>query len=278
MHSSSEKLSVVLFALVAHFVLLIVGTTHASAQRVLFKPLLANPFEARIGTMYQAGENKLRLDIGHSFDLMMVDSSRAGQWNMGGDFFTYTRLRSEGRLKFPVETIDYFFGLNTSRTWELPSALLSARVRVAHISAHLADGLADTNGTLHPKPYVYSREFVDAVGAYTAGNTRIYGGFTAVFSNRRTTPQSSLFIPQVGVEYSHAISGSTKAFAAVDTKLSGLDGKRSLVTAAQAGIIIPQRGGYDLLLSAYYYDGLSIHGLFLSTHDSYVGVGFQIGI
>ena len=250
----------------------------ASAQHLLFAPLLANPFEARIGTMYQASDNKLRLDIGHSFDLMQLDSSGTGAWNMGGDFFTYTRLRSEGRLKFPVETVDYFFGLNTSRTWKLAASTLSLRVRVSHISAHLVDGLADTAGMLTPRPFVYSREFVDAVGAYTVGGLRMYAGFTAVFSNRKTTPQPNLFIPQAGIEYSRPILGFTKAFAAVDTKFSGLDGDIRLVTAAQAGVIIPQRGGYDLILSGYYYDGLSMHGLFLGTHDSYMGVGFQVGI
>ncbi|MFM8179916.1 MAG: DUF1207 domain-containing protein [Candidatus Kapaibacterium sp.] len=259
-------------------VLTLIATTSLRAQHLLFAPLLANPFEARIGTMYQASDDRLRLDIGHSFDLMTLDSAAAGQWNLGGDFFTYTRLRSEGRLKFPVETVDYFFGLNTSRRWNLRTSTADLRVRVAHISAHLADGLADTSGTLHPKPFVYSREFVDAVGAVTFGGTRLYAGFTAVFSNRRTSPQTNLIIPQAGIEVKHRLGGSIQAFAALDTKLSGLDGAVSPVHAVQAGIIIPQRGGYDLILSGYYYDGLSMHGLFLSTHDSYLGFGFQIGI
>ena len=258
--------------------LLIIFCHHLSAQHLLFAPLVANPFEARIGTMYQVGDNKLRLDIGHSFDLISLDSSVDQRWNLGGDFFTYTRLRSEGRLKFPVETVDYFFGINTSRSWNRPSGDYSLRVRVSHISAHLADGLADSSGTLHPRPYVYSREFCEAIGAYSHGGTRVYGGMTAVFSNRRTNPQSNLVIPQAGVEQSTVVWNKTRAFAAVDVKLSGLDGAISPIFAAQAGMIIPQRGGYDLILSAYYYDGLSMHGLFLSTHDSYAGIGFQIGL
>ncbi len=244
----------------------------------LFVPLVANPLEARIGTQVEIPRRKLRLDIGHSFDLMQIDSAEKFRWMAGGDFMTYTRLRSEGRLKFPVETVDYYFGLNTSAIWHEADHDWSARLRLAHISAHLADGLADTSGLLHPHPFVYSREFVDIIGAYSVQDYRFYAGLTAVFSNHFNQPPENLIIPQCGAEWKHPLVGTIKGFAAYDLKLSGVDGTNSFVHAAQLGIILPQRNAYELILSAYYYHGLSLHGLFYATVDDYWGLGFQVGL
>ncbi len=248
------------------------------AQRLLFSPLLANPLEARIGTQLELPEKKLRLDIGHSFDLMQIDSTASSRWMAGGDFMTYTRLRSEGRLKFPVETVDYYFGVNASARWIESDHSWRLRLRLAHISAHLADGLADSAGTLHPKPYVYSREFIEAILARDWKHYRAYAGLTAVFSNHNTQPRIHLIIPQAGAEARMPLSEGLSAFAAYDLKLSGIEEKYSLIHAAQAGLSIVQRNGYEILLSAYYYNGLSLHGLFYSTTDNYWGLGFQVGI
>lgn len=248
-----------------------------NSSHLLFVPLIANPFEPRIGTMYQVDDNKLRLDIGTSFDLLRIRDAYVEKIVVGGDFFTFTRLRSEGKLKFPVETVDYFFGLNASGKWNLDDGFLySARVRVSHISAHLADGVADTSGTLHPKNFVYSREFIDAVGAIEHKQLRAYLGATLIFSNKKLQRDVALFIPQIGAEYSINIGCGLTANAGYDLKLSGIDDKRSLVHAVQAGIVIPQANNYRLSLNAYYYHGLSLHGLFYDTVDDYLGFGFQV--
>ncbi len=268
-HLSSKLISLFVFSL---------AVTPLFAEHPLFKALVANPLEARIGCMVEIPRQKLRLDIGHSFDLMQIDSSATMQWNAGGDFMTYTRLRSEGRLKFPVETVDYYFGVNSSCHWLRDDHRWSARARLAHISAHLADGLADTAGTLHPKPYVYSREFLELIGAYEWKTYRLYAGCTGVFSNHNTEPRINLVIPQIGAEARYKVSADMSAFAAYDLKLSGISGTSSLVHAAQAGLSLSQRNGYDVIVSSYYYHGLSLHGLFYATVDDYWGLGFQVGL
>ncbi|HYF01921.1 MAG TPA: hypothetical protein VEC36_00985, partial [Patescibacteria group bacterium] len=143
--------------------------------RLSFTPLIANPLEGRVGAMYQFADNKLRLDIGNSIDVYKLPNRDVA---FGVDFYTFTRLRSEGNFKFPVETSDYYFGVNFSssslrdskkyydeesdRTYEV-GFKPSLRLRLAHISSHLVDGLADTSGKLEKKPFVYSREFADLV-------------------------------------------------------------------------------------------------------------------
>ena len=82
-----------------------------SFEELLFRPLTANHLESRIGTFYQHTEERLRLDIGHSLDLFEITNT-GFLMRIGGDFFILSRLRSDGRMKFPVETADYYFGFN----------------------------------------------------------------------------------------------------------------------------------------------------------------------
>jgi hypothetical protein len=296
-------------------------------SRLLFRPLIANPFEPRIGTMYQASDKSLRLDIGNSFDLLSlyttkgvltkaiestdtdipvitessildIDNTINEVLNkstftakFGADFFTYTRLRSEGNLKFPVETIDYLFGVNGSMLWHTPHTTdswqrdIGVRVRISHISAHLADGLANQQGFLSPTPFVYSREFVDAIGSIEftevegskrLQSVRLYGGGTFIFSNKKLTEDVNLTLPQVGAEYRRALISWADVFGAYDMRLSGVGGVSSAIHTAQVGVIFPQSNGYELMVSGYWYSGLSLHGLFYNTRDSYLGFGFQI--
>jgi len=72
--------------------------------------LYANPFEARIQLIGQLAPKTLRLDIGAAPVLFRFDST----YTVSTEFFTLTRLRSEGNLKFPVETADYWFGFTGS--------------------------------------------------------------------------------------------------------------------------------------------------------------------
>ena len=58
-----------------------------------FKPLLANPYESRLGFIGQPSEERLRMDIGATFDLFRLGKAST----FGIDMMTYTQLRSEGR-------------------------------------------------------------------------------------------------------------------------------------------------------------------------------------
>ena len=92
------------------FILVLTSASASGFDKLLFTPLTANVFEPRIGAMYQLSAEKLRLDIGASFDLADLKLFDGVETRFGTDFFTFTRLRSERGFKFPVETSDYFFG------------------------------------------------------------------------------------------------------------------------------------------------------------------------
>lgn len=243
---------------------------------VLFRPLTANPFEGRIGTMVQFGEKDLRLDIGNTVDLMTFSPDDSITCSTGADFFTFTRLRSVGNFKFPVETSDYYFGLNGAITAPLsPGWQGSARLRFAHISSHLVDGLTDSSGTFTKQlPFVYSREFFDLVVAAEHNGFRAYCGLIYVYA--RIPRSAEPLIPQAGMDFRHAISEKFDVIAGYDFKLVGIEGKYAAMHAAQAGILWKTSPGKGISFNTYIFDGRSIHGMFFRERDSYIGAGFQV--
>jgi hypothetical protein len=224
--------------------------------------------------MVQFGEADLRLDIGASLDLLEpLARDTSGEWlTVGADFMTYTRLRSEGNFKFPVETVDYWFGLNTK--WQVPSSPLHARLRIAHISSHLVDGLADSTATISPKPFVYSREFAEVLIGWHLGSLRPYAGFTAMWASQPKTPER--FWPQAGIDAVIDLGSAWSVRAGYDWKLIGIDGAWAPQHAAQAGLAYTPWKGRGLALNLYGYDGRSMHGMFYTSFDSYIGLGLQI--
>ncbi len=242
-------------------------------ERLLFQPLLANPLESRVGSFYQFKENKLRLDIGASIDLIRIKKSNNDEIAFGSDFMNYTRLRHDGRLKFPVETADYFFGLNGSYKTRLADQQLSFRLRVAHISSHLIDGLADSL-TFSKLPYVYSREFFDLVGAINFDKLRLYLGAIGVFSS--LPKEANRFLPQFGFDYHYDIGNKFELVAGYDFKLLGSSNIYCGANALQIGILKLMSNNNGLFTGLYYYSGKSMHGMFYKDYDDYIGAGFQV--
>ncbi|MBS1537743.1 MAG: DUF1207 domain-containing protein [Bacteroidetes bacterium] len=243
---------------------------------LFFKPLSANPLEARIGTMYQFDDNKLRLDIGNSIDLQTINLTDSLPLSLGTDFFTLTRLRSEGKLKFPVETADFYFGINGAIKRNLNENVEgSIRLRIAHISSHLVDGYASDSVFVRQKPFVYSREFAEGiVAAEFSHSVRFYAGLTFLWA---TQPRSAnRFIPQLGFDGSHKISSSLFINFGYDFKVFGINDIYTGVHALQAGVFLETSNNKGYLLSLYCYRGRSVHGMFFNQEDTYFGTGFQV--
>ncbi|MCS6999354.1 MAG: DUF1207 domain-containing protein [Bacteroidota bacterium] len=246
-----------------------------SPSALVFRPLLAAIFEPRMGSQYTSLQ-RLRLDIGYSAD---VFSSYAGTniWAIGVDAFTYTRLRAEPNLKFPVETIDYMFGINTSHCWGVDSAVIGMfRLRLSHISAHFADGLADTAGVLEERPFVYSREFADGIIAveWQKLGIRLYGGGTFLFSVKELPAQVSRVIPQGGIEwYGRAWLPIAIGY---DIRMVGVDNRYVPSHAFQIAAEIVRQNTSALAFCGYWYSGYSIHGMFFKRREQYFAVGVQV--
>ena len=255
----------VLARLIALFGMAVIARSLSARE---FESLYANPFEARIQLVGQLAPRTLRLDIGASPELFRVDST----YTVEAEFFTLTRLRSEGNLKFPVETADYWFGFTGSYT--PAGSAIDLRVRLAHISSHLVDGYANARGQFERQlPFVYSREFIEAIAAYSIGNLRPYAGVTWVWSIQPR--YFDRLIPHVGFDYSVDLGADCAVHVGHDAKLIGIHGSYAPQHSTQIGIQQRYPSGTSAGVALYRFDGRSIHGMFANQAESYLGLGLS---
>ncbi len=260
-----------------------------STSRTIFTPLLADPLEPRIAVLPALTERTLQLDIGSSADIYQSDSK---DFAVGVDFGTYSRLKRSSDFKFPVDAVDYLFGVNTS--WKkpfhsnaLPFDTFSAKVRLSHISAHFEDGHydIDANQWIRPGdwsgtiPFVYSREFINVVVALSSPDSRVYAGYQYLYHTIPDALNPHSF--QAGVEL--ATSGNT--YIATDFKLlprwketekktNGFSGVWNL----QAGMRLNTIGLEKVRLTCNYASGLSRHGMYFYHPEHLTTAGIIIDI
>lgn len=258
-------------------------TNSTAIANLNFDQPVANPYEARIGFIGQPSEKRLRMDIGGSFDLSQSDYQNS-ILSFGVDLMTYTRLRSEGRFKFPVETTDYFFGINSAIRFkdngksflgDLFDGDEQIRLRISHISSHLIDGYTD-NWIFKSSPFVYSREFVDLM--YRPGKLDEFAPYIGVNYIFSTIPHNINKIElQTGFDYLSPILESNFNFLfGYNFALRGYDKVYSGINSAQAGIKYNFSKNRAIFIGVYLYDGLSMHGMFFNQKDSYIGIGTQV--
>lgn len=260
-------------------------------------PTVIHPYagkvEPRVGNWFQTDEEQLRLDIGTSISLLKQHlhdphrntevqyppPKRYSTLDFGVDFFTWTQLRSIGSFKFPVEAVDYYFGVYGAHQ-PLEDAVIpvDVRLRLAHISAHLVDGnpglLADPDTAI-----TYSREFVDLlVGRYTYREKKYYGwygGGTWLFS---TIPSDiSRITPYVGAEYAQALGEGLPLTLRLgyefrlNTELETIGENHVRLGLKFAGLY---KNG--VALEGLYYNGRSPFGQFFDRREEYFSIGFLV--
>lgn len=243
------------------------------------QPFTANFLEPKVGFHYLFDIEKVRIDIGTSHDLVGWQTEKHS-YSLGADFFTYTRARSEANFKFPVETIDYMFGINGGYKFSSAQIELGTRIRFSHISAHLVDGYYNTKtkGWLNERePFVYSKEFVELIGYYKTYSIRVYVGFTYNF---HIIPENIIKgIIQSGFDYFPDLlkTSSFTTFFAYDFKLCGIEkytGNNIVTTGIKFGE--PTSRGISILVS--YFSGKSVHGEFYELNESYITFGINLDI
>jgi hypothetical protein len=241
------------------------------------KPFEANMLEPKAGFAFLPWVDRLRLDISTSRDFYkMVNGNTA--LSFGGDLFTYTRLRSESNFHFPVETIDYMFGINGGYKVVNESNEYGARLRLSHISAHLVDGKYDSkinNWSDGITPIVYSREFIELMPYYSYKGIRTYIGLTYLFHVTPTNIGKEIY--QVGFDYnlSWMNTGIFVPFIAYDLKLN----KINVYTGNNiftAGIKFGKVFGDGLSVAYSYYSGRSIQGEYYNMFENYSTIGFNL--
>lgn len=254
------------------------GVSFASS-RLLFKPLVANTFEPRVGFFSELNKNLLRLDIGNSIDLLSFHFAQKDEaFAFGADFFTYTQLRGEQHFHFPVNAVDYLFGINVSGKKRIDGGILSARFRISHISAHFVDGHYD--GTLaawrdNRYPVVYSREFIDPVICFELNSfpSRFYVGANYLFHvDPKWLPKFSEYFGGEVFFATHSPLTPYIAYQATVMKIYNT----VIRNDAQAGIKIGDYYGRGINLYLSYFSGYSIHGEYFDVQEHYTALGFLI--
>jgi hypothetical protein len=253
----------------------------ASSGRLLFRPLLAHHVEARVGFTHLVEEDRLQLDIGNSIDLLEFDGPLdTDRLAVGVDFFTWTSLRQEQGFHFPVDAVDYLFGLNATYLHRIDvQSTLSVRLRLSHISAHLVDGSYSRetgewrDGQL---PRIFSREFIDLLVAWEyLGVFRFYAGGQYIY---HVDPRDlGPFGLQAGTEalWADALRTGFHLYAAWDLRLLDTGAMRAAHGLQLGGKIGDWRGG-GVRLFLEWYHGPSRHGEYYDRIWSYWGYGFNV--
>jgi Protein of unknown function (DUF1207) len=241
------------------------------------QPFAANFLEPRAGFNYLLAEKNIRLDIGTSSDIYKIENGNK-TLSFGADLFTYTRLRSEKSFKFPVEAVDYLFGINSGYKITSENNEYGFRFRFAHISAHLVDGSFDhtNNQWMNDRsPFVYSREFFELFPFYSVNSFRVYSGFTYIFHVVPTDIGKEIY--QAGFD-NYFTNFSVKAFTpfiSYDFKLQKI-GKYAGSNILTGGIKFGKWNGKGFVVSISYYTGKSVQGEFYDINENYASLGFNM--
>lgn len=256
----------------------------------MFHPLLADPMEPRIAVMPWLSDDYLQLDIGASADLYR---NKDETFAFGIDFGTWSLLQTSENFKFPVDTIDYMFGINASfrrplENGPLGADELSARIRLSHISAHFEDGHYDEEKGewIHPEdtpvgtiPFTYSREFINLLVALSSEKARAYVGYQFLWHTIPDDINPHSF--QAGIELS--TPGNT--YIAADFKLlpewdnakketDGFQGTWNL----QAGWRMSSIGIDNVRIAYNYFSGISRHGMYLNKEEHFSTLGVIVDL
>ena len=271
-------------------VLPLLATTTALAQSgtaffptdLVVEPFYANFLEPKIGFQFTRGDNNIRLDIGASRDFVHFRPGTETTIGFGADFFTYTRLRGENNFRFPVEAVDYLFGINATWLQGTSESGYGLRARYSHISAHFVDGHSDSTLSTpvqaywinDVRPHIYSREFFEFTPFIQSPSSREYIGITYLL---HVIPENkSKVIFNGGVEYFlRLFKGSVNPFAAYDFRSITFD-KMSINNTLMAGIKFGEPYGAGLRIQYVYYSGYSIHGEFYNARETTSSFGFTI--
>ena len=259
-------------------------SVHAQIKKEWFpsglniQPFAANFLEPRAGFNYLVGEKNIRLDIGTSSDIYKIQYENT-TLTFGADVFTYTRLRSENNFKFPVEAVDYLFGLNAGYKIVNENKSCGFRFRFAHISAHLVDGSFDQNNYVWRdggNPSVFSKEFFELFPFYRIEKFRVYVGLTYIF--HVVPSQIGKGIYQFGFDnYFTSLTNVFTLFAGYDFKLQNT-GSFTGANILTAGIKFGSWDRKGFSISFSYFTGKSIHGEYFDLNENYASLGFNMDL
>ena len=241
-------------------------------------PFNANQLEPKLGFVFKMDSNQLFLNIGNSMDLIRIKHN-SEIFSIGADLFTWTLLKKEDDFHFPVDAIDYMFGLNFGFKTAVHNYAFGARIRLSHISAHFVDGhfdkiLQQWKDGMDPR--VFSREFVEVLGFYSFYNLRIYVGGTYLYHvDPAGVGKASL---QTGLEYfaKDALSYNISPYISADGIMRTNDNRRNFTL--NTGVKFGKIEGRGLRIFYQYYNGYDINGEYFDVRREYSALGINLDL
>lgn len=249
-------------------------------SNLVFVPTESSVFESRIGVTKFTDKKILKLDIGATIDLIGYKVKQS-TFSLGAEFFTFSSLRSEANFKFPVDAIDYLFGVSFNFKKYISGNSFTSRVRIAHISSHFEDGhiydMADSVLT----PVVYSKEFVNlaAIKNFTLYNKIDLKVLIALDYIFHSIPKDiSKLSGQLGLESRYYISDIVSVYLSNDLTLASVNSKTNLNENFEGGFSFGGLNKRTINIYFTYYDGQDYRGQYFRRYLNYkgLGIGFKI--
>ncbi len=270
------------------------STDRASVQFLpggtLFKPIVANPQEPRVGVRKEMGSSRLKLDIGSMLDFVQIPLNAGGTTNLriGADFFTYALTTSAEGLRLQVDAVDGFFGGHIVMRADRESSSLALRLRLMHLSAHLIDGHFDNttgqwkNGQL---PIPFTKDFGELVAAYSlplcSMPLMLYSGLGYATLVRPVDVQRLMSLH--GFEIRTADSFATvlgkpfSFYAAYNLTLTGVPAYVG-TNVIEAGIKFGRWNEIGVKFYINYVSGLEFFSQYYNVRRSMGGIGFTLDV
>jgi len=235
--------------------------------------------EAKVGVIKYTDKKNLKLDIGVSFDLVGYRHNN-NQYSFGVDFFTFSNLRSEPNFKFPVDAIDYLFGININFKKKLSGTSdLSHRLRISHMSSHFEDGhIYERSDTIFT-PFVFSKEFINFASVFDINLSKKFylkSLFALNYIFHSIPNDISKFSTQFGIEFKYFISKIFSAYVSNDLTLASLNSRTNLNENFEGGLALGSHNSRSVNLYFAYYDGRDYRGQYYGKYLSNKGIGLRV--
>ncbi len=247
-------------------------------SNTLYVPVEASIIEAKNGVTKFIDSKYLTLNIGVSFDLIGLKAKK-NTFSFGIDFFTFSNLRSEDNFKFPVDAIDYLFGVNFNLKRNLSERnVLTSRFRISHISSHFEDGHVYERTDTIFTPYVFSKEFLElsVMSNYRINNELYFKSMLGINYIFHAIPDEiSSFSGELGLELRYYITKFLNFYISNDVILASVNSVSNLNESFETGLSFGNINSRALSLYFDYYDGQDYKGQYYGKYLNYTGLGLR---
>ncbi len=247
-------------------------------SNTLYVPIEAGIIEAKNGVTKFTDSKYLTLNIGASFDLVGLKAEK-NTFSFGIDFFTFSNLRSEDNFKFPVDAIDYLFGVNFNLKRNLSEKNeLTSRFRISHISSHFEDGhIYERKDTIFT-PYVFSKEFLElsVMSNYRINDGMYFKSMLGLNYIFHAIPDEiSPVSGQLGLEFRYFITKILNVYISNDVTLASVNSVTNLNESFETGISFGELNSRAVNLYFTFYDGQDYKGQYYGKYLHFNGLGIK---